>query len=150
MRLTKNQTLKQLCLPNIRKSDRYPAIEPLGKIDKLKKALILTPYAADLLDPTHFIYPNDLSMPQIIQNEIFRISNFLRTKKAPGSDQIPNEVIKVIKPCHLQQIFNDSLSIDYYHIHFRESVIIILRKLQATETTLIQKRPSYPPSEYDS
>ena len=31
---------------------------------------------------------------------------------------------------HLEQIFNDSLSIGYYPAHFRESVIIILRKLR--------------------
>ena len=30
---------------------------------------------------------------------------------------------------HLEQIFNDSLSIGYYPAHFRESVIVILRKL---------------------
>ncbi len=30
---------------------------------------------------------------------------------------------------HLEQIFNDSLSIGYYPAHLRESVIVILRKL---------------------
>ncbi len=51
--------------------------------------------------------------------------------KALGPDQIPNEVLKVIMPqisSHLKQIFNNSFSIGYYPSHFKESIIIILRK----------------------
>lgn len=39
--------------------------------------------------------------------------------------------MKVIIPKisdHLVHIFNNSLSIRYYHLHFKESIIIILRK----------------------
>lgn len=52
-------------------------------------------------------------------------------KKAPGPDQIPNKVIKVIiseisnNPVH---IFNNSLSIGYYPSHLKESIIVILRR----------------------
>ena len=51
--------------------------------------------------------------------------------KTPGPDQTSNEVLKVIMPeisGYLEQIFNDSLSIGYYSAHFKESIIIILRK----------------------
>ena len=51
--------------------------------------------------------------------------------KAPGLDQIPNEVLKVIMPqisSHLEQIFNDFFSIGYYPAYFKESIIIISRK----------------------
>ncbi len=132
MRQTKNQGFKQSCLSNIQKSDRYPATEPQEKINELKKVLMPSPHAADLSYLTNFVYPNNLSMLQIIQKEILQTSSFLRTKKALGSNHIPNNVIKVIMPKiagHLEQIFNDSLSIGYYAIHLRESVIIILSKL---------------------
>ncbi len=132
MRQTKNRAFKQPCLPNIWKSDGYLAKEPQKKIEELKKALIPTSHAADLSDLTNFVYPNDLPMPRITQKEIFQTGNSLHTNKAPGPDQIPNEVIKVIMPeitGHLEQIFNDSLSISYYPAHFRKSVIVILRKL---------------------
>ncbi len=92
-----------------------------------------TPHVADLSDLTNFVNPNDLPMPRITQKEILQTGNSLRTNKAPGPDQIPNEVIKVRMPeitGHLEQIFNDSLSIGYYPAHFREYVIIILRKLR--------------------
>ncbi len=89
-------------------------------------------YANDLLDLTNFVYHNNLPMPQIMQKEILQTGDSLRTNKASGLDQISNEIIKVIMPeitDHWKQIFNDSLSIGYYPEHFRESVIIILRKL---------------------
>ncbi len=132
VRKTKNRAFKQPCLLNIRKSDRYLAKEPQEKIEKLKKALMPTPHAADISDPTNFVYPNNLPVLRITQKKIFQTGNSLLTNKAPGPDEIPNEVIKVIMPeitGHLEQIFNDSLSIGYYPAHFRESVIVILRKL---------------------
>lgn len=51
--------------------------------------------------------------------------------KAPGPDQISNKILKVIMPDisgHLEQIFNDSFSISYYLVHFKKSIVIILRK----------------------
>ncbi len=143
---TKNQAFKQLCLPNIQKSDGYPATEPQEKIEELKKVLMPTSHATDLSDLTNFVYPNDLPMPQITQKEILQTGSSLRTNKALGPDQILNEIIKVIMPKItglLEQIFNDSLSIGYYHAHFRESVIIILRKLGGNRDYTNPK--NYPP-----
>ena len=80
---TKNQAFKQLCLPNIQKSDGYPATEPQEKIEELKKVLMPTSHATDLSDLTNFVYPNDLPMPQITQKEILQTCNSLRTNKAP-------------------------------------------------------------------
>ena len=93
---------------------------------------MLTSHAAGLLDLTNFVYPNNLPMLRITQKKILETGNSLRTNKAPGSDQIPNKVINVIMPemiGHLGQIFNDTLFIGYHPRHFRESVIIIIRKL---------------------
>lgn len=71
-------------------------------------------------------------MPPITQKGILQTGKYLRTNKAPGPDQIPNEVLKVIMPeitGHLE-IFNNSFFISYYSTHFKESVIIIIRKLE--------------------
>ena len=70
-------------------------------------------------------------MPKITKNEILQIIKHLRIRKALGPDEIPNEVLKVIaiEICsYLQQIFNDSLTLAYYPLHFKESIVVILRK----------------------
>ena len=56
---------------------------------------------------------------------------YLRSKKAPGPDQIPNEVLKLVacEICsHLEQMFNDSPTLGHYPSHFKEFIIVILRK----------------------
>lgn len=48
-------------------------------------------------------------------------------------NQIFNLVLKIIISDisdHLKQIFNDSLSINYYSVYFKKSIIIILYKLK--------------------
>ncbi len=70
-------------------------------------------------------------MPYITKKELLQVGKHLRIKKAPRLDQISLKVIKVIIPKisnYLVHIFNDFLSIGYYLLHFKESIIIILRK----------------------
>lgn len=70
-------------------------------------------------------------MPYVTKKELLQLGKHLQIKKAPGPDQIPNKIMKVIIPKisdHLVHIFNNSLSIRYYYLHFKESIIIILRK----------------------
>ena len=70
-------------------------------------------------------------MPKITQNESLKTIKNLRTRKGPGPNQIPNEVLKVIaneiSSC-LEQIFNDSLALGHYPSHLKDSVVVILRK----------------------
>ncbi len=73
-------------------------------------------------------------MPRITKKELLQVGKHLQIKKAPGPDQIPNEVIKVIIPeisDHLVHIFNDSLSIGHYPSHFKKSIVVILRKQES-------------------
>ena len=86
VRQTKNRAFKQPCLPNIQKSDGYPAIEPQEKIEELKTILMPISHAADLSDLTNFVYLNVLPMPRITQKEILQTSNSLLTNKAPRPD----------------------------------------------------------------
>ena len=130
-----NRTSRQPCLPNIQRSDGSYITEPKEKIEELKKVLLPAPHSADVSDLANFEYPNDLPLTRITQKEILQTGKYLRMNKALGPDQIPNKVLKVIMPeisGHLEQIFNDSLSIGYYPAHFKESIIIILRKQGGT------------------
>ncbi len=141
-----NRTSRQPCLQNIQRLDRSYAIEPKEKIEELKNALLPAPYSADLSDLVNFEYPNDLPLSRITQKEILQTGKYLQMNKAPGSDQILNEVLKVIRPqisSHLEQIFNDSFSIGYYPAHFKEAIIIILRKEEGNRdfTSLKNYRP---------
>ena len=70
-------------------------------------------------------------MPEIRQHEILQTVKRLSSKKALRPDQIPNKVLKAIacEICsYLEQIFNDSLRLGHYPTHFKESIIVILRK----------------------
>ena len=105
--------------------------KPIKKIEELKKVLLPIPQSTDLSEIQGFEYLNGLEMPKITENEIFQTIKHLQTRKALGPDQIPNEVLKVIaiEICsYLQQIFNDSFTLAYYLLHFKESIIVILRK----------------------
>lgn len=98
----------------------------------MRKVFLPTSQFADLSDIQGFEYPNGLEIPKIIQQEILQTIRYLRTKKASGKDQIPNEVLKVIacEICNcLEQIFNDSIALSYYLSYFKESVIVILHKI---------------------
>lgn len=53
------------------------------------------------------------------------------SKKAPGADQIPNLILKLLIEQllpHLYQIFNDSLSLGYCPSHFRAFITVVMRK----------------------
>lgn len=59
--------------------------------------------------------------------------------KDPEPDQILNKVIKVIIPeivNHLEWVFNNFLSLGYYTVHFKESIIIILYKLEGNRDNI--------------
>lgn len=102
------------------------------KTKKLKKVLLPISSFADLSNIQGFEYLNRLEMPKITQHEILQTIKHLQTKKAPGPNQIPNKILKIIadKICSfLKKIFNNSLALDYYHSHFKESTLVILHKI---------------------
>ena len=92
----KNRVSRQLCLPSIQKSTGSLATKPIEKIEELKKVLLPTSQSAYLSDFHGFKYSNGLEMSKITKNKILQMIKDFRTRKAPGPDQIPNEVLKVI------------------------------------------------------
>lgn len=93
--------------------------------------MLLVSYSVNLLDLSDFKYSNDLLLPQITQKEVFLVGKYLSISKAHRSDRIVNKILKAIMPNingHLEQIFNDFLSINYYPTYFKESIVVILCK----------------------
>lgn len=93
--------------------------------------MLSAPHSANLSDLVGFEYPNDLLLPRITQKEILQTGKYLQINKAPGLDEIPNKILKVIMPDitgHLKQIFYNSIFIGYYLAHLKKSIIVILRK----------------------
>lgn len=131
IRNTQNRAPRQAFLPDIRISDGGYATKLRDKLEELKKVLLPATHSADLSDILNFQYSNNLPMPRITKKELLQIGKHLQMNKASRPDQIPNEVLKFIMPeisDYLVQIFNDSLSIGYYPLHFKESIVVILHK----------------------
>ena len=85
----------------------------------------------DLLDVERFQYPHRLEMPKIIQHEVLQTIKHFSIKKVLESDQILNKVLKALacEICsYLEQVFNNSLKLSHYFLHFRRSVIVIMCK----------------------
>lgn len=63
----------------------------------------------------------------------------LATKKAPGPDGIPNEILRetsdLLQP-HLCLIINTSLFYGHYPHYFRQSITVALRKPQKGDYTI--------------
>lgn len=142
VRHAQNRTLKQPCLSNIQRLNKSYVTKPKKKIEELKKVLLPAPYSVNLLDLAGFEYQNDLPLPRITQKKIFQTGKYFQMNKAPELDQIPNKILKITMPDisgHLEQIFNDSLSIGYYPAHFKESIVVILRKQGGTRDFISPK-----------
>lgn len=96
----------------------------------------------DLSDIQGLKYPNKLEMPKITKHEILQTMRYLRTKKVPRPDLIPNAILKIIacKICSfLGQIFNDSFALGDYPSHFKESIVIILHKISGNQDYISPK-----------
>lgn len=66
----------------------------------------------------------------LLKKKLFRLEN-LYTQKNTWIKSDPNKMLKIIilKICaYLKQIFNDFFLLGYYLLHFKEYIVIILRK----------------------
>lgn len=85
----------------------------------------------DLEDIGHTAYPDPVAFPTIEIEEIQKAILKFPSQSAPGTDNIPNKILKaglpLIPPC-FHWLFNSSLNLGYYPRHFRDSITISLRK----------------------
>ena len=109
----------------------------LSKADSALKAEILlkvffsSPLTVVLTDIDSYEYTQNLAIDEITLNEMTKIIAYTISNKASEKDEITNGILKIISSTiasHLQRIFNVSIEEDYCSKHFRNSVIIALRK----------------------
>ncbi len=81
----------------------------------------------DLEDIGHTAYPDPVAFPIIDIEEIQKAIFKFLSQSAPGTDNIPNKILKTgllfITPC-LHWLFNSSLNLRYCPRHFRDSITI--------------------------
>ena len=108
-----------------------PEADSALKAEILLKAFFPSPPTVVLTDTDSYEYTQDLAINEITLNEMTKIIAYTISNKASGKDEITNGILKIISSTiasHLQRIFNVSIEEDYCSKHFRNSVIIALRK----------------------
>ena len=102
-----------------------------GKADTLLQAFFPPPVQADLNNLVGIEHPPAWELGPITRDEINRAIQRAPASKAPGSDKIPNTILKLLRqdiaPL-LHYFFNSSLMCGYYPTKLKESVTIALRK----------------------
>lgn len=97
-RYAKNTSPRQPCLPEIARPDRSLEGKPEAKVNLLKSAFFPPPTLANLDDIQRYKYPQPHLTPSIMHHEIKRAIKRASSKSAPGSDQIPNKILKDLLP----------------------------------------------------
>ncbi|MBW0519607.1 hypothetical protein O181_059322 [Austropuccinia psidii MF-1] len=85
----------------------------------------------DTSDIAHIYFDPQFTFPPITTQEIARALEELPKKKAPGPDQIANELLKetsfLLAP-HLEKVFNSCLRNGYFPTSWKKAVTAIIRK----------------------
>ena len=80
-----------------------------------------------------YVYPEPYHCPVITESEIERAIRRAAPKKAPGTNGITNKILQkvlnfLLPTLHL--LFNASWKVGYFPSHFRQSITVVLRKLE--------------------
>lgn len=135
-RYARNTAPRQACLPPLNRNlDPLSAPDlvnsPQTKAKLLQTSFFPSPPKPDLSDISGYIYPTPAPMPLITQKEIEKAIFKPAQDRAPGNDNIPNQILRLASP-HLSlplfYIFNACLEIGYCPDQFRTSVTIAMRK----------------------
>ena len=84
----------------------------------------------------HSTTSQNYATTQVSEDELLHIVSKLNNKKAPGRDNISNQMIKVLSPMLvpiLTKIFNKCFSLEYFPIPWKAASIIVLPKPNKTE-----------------
>ncbi|MBW0490729.1 hypothetical protein O181_030444 [Austropuccinia psidii MF-1] len=85
----------------------------------------------DTSDIVHTFFDPQFTFPLITTQEIARALEELPKKKAPGPDQIANELLKetsFLLTLHLEKVFNSCLRNGYFRTSWKKAVTAIIRK----------------------
>lgn len=135
-------------LPPIQRSDKTTTNDPREKVEIFRNIFFPAPPNADLTDIQDFVYRAGIDMPAItdreIENAIFRPV----LDKAPGTDGIPNRVLRkitlLILP-HLHKLYNDCVNLAYYPRHSKKLITIVLQKPSGEEPRDYTSAKAYSP-----
>lgn len=118
-------------LPALKRPHDTLADDPKEKVEILKEKFFLQLPNAKLDDIENYTYSKALEIPFIMDCEIMTAISRSELDKAPGSDRIPNRILKCISHLitpDLNRIFNFSLHLGYYPRHFWDSITIVFCK----------------------
>jgi ribonuclease HI len=96
-----------------------------------EQALFAKPPEADLSDLTIPIFPEPLPFPIITIHEVREAVRRATADNAPGSDGIPNRILKTalhLIETPLTNLFNASLALHYWPAQLKEAIVVVIRK----------------------
>jgi ribonuclease HI len=126
------------CTPTLVGPGGRIARQAKEKAETLRQSFFPPPLRADLSDINGFAYPEPIECPEITTSEIEKAIRRAAPNKTPGTDDIPNgilhQTLDLILP-NLCGLFNACLQQGYCPVHFRQSVTVVLRKLDKDDYT---------------
>jgi hypothetical protein len=113
------------------KPDGELASRPEEKAETLRQSFFPPPLQAYLSDISGYEYPQPIECPEITSSEIEKAVRRAAPNKAPGTDNITNDILHqtldILLP-HLYKLFNACLQQGYCPKHFKEVITVVLRK----------------------
>jgi ribonuclease HI len=126
------------CTPTLIKPGGGFARQAKEKAETLRESFFPPPLKANLSDINGFAYPQPVECPEITPSEIEKAIRKAAPNKTPGTDDIPNgilhQTLDLILP-NLCGLFNACLQQGYCPAHFRQSITVVLRKLDKDDYT---------------
>jgi len=118
-------------LPDLNSPDGI-ATTPEEKVETLRQKFFPTPPEPDMEDTIGFEYRPEWPTTQRIEDaEVQRVVRKLKSKKAPGPNEVPNEMIKscedILTP-HLGRLFNACLEQGVHPKIYKRAKTIVLKK----------------------
>jgi hypothetical protein len=119
--------------PDIRRKDGGLAEDLEGKCNALREALFPAPPPAQLDDIDNYVYkPSQGNWEVISESEVHETILTVPPDKAPGDDELPNRVLKVVADLLaplLAHLFNTSLRLGHCPEHFKVSISVVIKKM---------------------
>ena len=129
----RKRTFQKTCISTLYEhfSILHAKIDSIKKVDILLKFFFSSLSTIDLIDIDSYEYTQDLVTKKITLNEILKIITYTTINKTSRDDEITNDILKktiTIIASHFYRIFNVCLKESYCSKHFRDSIIITLKK----------------------
>lgn len=125
------QDISPACTPAHARPDGKLVHRPEVKAELLRHAFFPPPCQADLSDINGYQYAPSIECPDIALPEIEKAVHRAGPNKAPGADGVINSILHktldLLLPS-LHKVFNACLQLGYCPQHFKEAVIVVLRK----------------------